>query len=84
MKIYGNKPLLLYYEFIKNYPMYVFSTQKQDRDVFSSGVSINIYLKKSSATAYRWYVLYLENKRYKSELLPNGMSRPVKVTFNSK
>ena len=45
-KIYGNEPLLSYYEFIKNYPMYVFSTQKQDRDVFSSGASINIYLKK--------------------------------------
>ena len=64
--------------------MYVFSTQKQDRDVFSSGASINIYLKKSTATAYRWYVLYLENKWYKSKLLPNGMSRPVQVTFNAK
>ena len=58
-KIYGNEPLLSYYEFIKNYPMYVFSTQKQDRDVFSSGAS---NLKKSNDTAYRWYVLYLENK----------------------
>ena len=83
-KIYGNEPLLSYYEFIKNYPMYVFSTQKQDRNVFSSGASINIYLKKSSATAYRWYVLYLENKWYKSKLFPNGMSRPIQVMFNSK
>ena len=83
-KIYGNEPLLSYYEFIKNYPMYVFSTKKQDRDVFSSGASINIYLKKSSDTAYRWYALYLENKWYKSKLLPNGMSRPVQVTFNAK
>ena len=74
----------LYYAFIKNYPMYVFSTQKQDRDVFSSRASINIYLKKSSATAYRWYVLYLGNKWYKSKLLPNGMSRPIQVTFNAK
>ena len=83
-KIYGNEPLLSYYEFIKNYPMYVFSTQKQDRDVFSSGASINIYLKKSNAVTYRWYVLYLENKWYKSKLFPNGMSRPIQVTFNSK
>ena len=83
-KIYGNEPLLLYYEFIKNYPMYVFSTQKQDRDVFSSGASINIYVKKSSDTTYRWYVLYLENIWYKSKLLPIGMSRPIQVTFNSK
>ena len=80
-KIYGNEPLLSYYEFIKNYPMYVFSTQKQDRDVFSSGAS---NLKKSNDTAYRWYVLYLENKQYKSKLLPNGMSRPIQVTFNAK
>ena len=55
--------------------MYVFSTQKQDRGIFSSGASINIYLKKSSDTTYRWYVLYLENKWYKSKILPNGMSR---------
>ena len=33
-KIYGNEPLLSYYSFIKNYPIYVFSTQKQDRDYF--------------------------------------------------
>ena len=83
-KIYGNEPLLSYYEFMKNYPMYVFSTQKQDRDVFSSGASINIYVKKTSATAYSWHVLYLENKWYKSKLFPNGMSRPTQVTFNSK
>ena len=83
-KIYGNEPLLSYYSLIKNYPMYVFSTQNQDRDVFSSRASKNIYLKKSSATTYRWYVLYLENKWYKSKLLPNGMSRPMQVTFNAK
>ena len=83
-KIYGNEPLLSYYGFVKNYPMCVFSSQKQDRDVFSSGASINIYLKKSSATAYRWYVLYLENNWYKSKLIPNGMSRPMQVTFNAK
>ena len=45
-KIYGNEPLLSYVEFKNNYPMYVFPTQKQDRDVFSSGASINIYIKK--------------------------------------
>ena len=32
--------------------MDVFSTQKEDRDGFSSGASINFYLKKTSATAY--------------------------------
>ena len=64
--------------------MFVFSTQKQDRDVFSSGARIKIYLKKSSDTAYRLYVLYLENKWYKSKLLPNGMSHPVQVMLNAK
>ena len=64
--------------------MYAFSTQKQDRDVFSSGASINICLKKSSDTAYRWYVLYLENKWHKPKLLPNGSSRPIQVTLNAK
>ena len=73
-KIYGNEPLLTYYEFMKNYPMYVFSSIKQDRDVFSSGASINIYVKKTTATAYRWHVLYLENRWYKSKLFPNGKS----------
>ena len=54
-KIYGNKPLLSYVEFKNNYPMYmyVFPTQKQDRDVFSTGASINIYLNKTTATEYK-------------------------------
>ena len=62
----------------------MYSQLRNKIDVFSSGASINIYLKKSSDTAYRWYVLYLENKWYKSKLLPNGMSRPIQATFNAK
>ena len=83
-KIYGNEPLLSYLEFTKNYPMYVFPTQKQDRDVFSTGASINFYIKKTGAVAYKWNVVYLENKWYKTKLLPNGMSRPQIMTYNSK
>ena len=30
--------------------MYVFSTIKQDRDVFSTGATINFYLKKTGNT----------------------------------
>ena len=83
-KIYGNEPLLSYLEFTKNYPMYVFPTQKQDRDVFSTGASINFYIKKTGATAYKWNVVYLENRWYKTKLLPNGMSRPQLITYNTK
>ena len=64
--------------------MYVFPTQKQDRDVFSTGASINFYIKKTGATAYKWNVVYLENKWYKTKLLPNGMSRPQLITYNTK
>ena len=52
-KIYGNEPLLGYIEFKNIYPMYVFSPQKQDRDVFSTGASINFYLNKSTNTDYK-------------------------------
>ena len=83
-KIYENELLLSYVEFKNNYPMYVFPTQKQDRDVFSTGASINFYIKKSTATEYKWTVVYLENKWYRLKLLPNGMSRPQQIKFNSK
>ena len=45
VKIYGNEPYSSYVEFKNNYPMYVFPTQKQDRDVFSTGASINFNIK---------------------------------------
>ena len=83
-KIYGNEPLLSYVEFKNYYPMYVFPTQKQDRDVFSAGATINLYVTKSTDDEYKWTVVYLENKWYRSKLLPNGMSRPKQITFNSK
>ena len=83
-KIYGNEPLLSYLEFKNNYPMYVFPTQKQDRDVFSNGADINFHVKKTGNIVYKWTVVYLENKWYKSKLLPNGMSRPERILFNSK
>ena len=41
--------------------MYVFPTQKQDRDVFSVGATINLYINKTTATEYKWTVVYLEN-----------------------
>ena len=83
-KIYGNEPLLSYVEFKNNYPMYVFPTQKQDRDVFSVGATINLYINKTTPTEYKWTVIYLENKWFRSKLLSNGMSRPQQITFNSK
>ena len=83
-KIYGNEPLLSYVEFKDNYPMYVFPTQKQDRDVFSAGATINLFINKTTATEYKWTVLYLGNKWFRSKLLSNGMSRPQQITFNSK
>ena len=83
-KIYGNEPLLSYVEFKDNYPMYVFPTQKQDRDVFSAGATTNLFINKTTATEYKWTVVYLENKWFRSKLLSNGMSRPQQITFNSK
>ena len=83
-KIYGNEPLLSYVEFKDNYPMYVFPKQKQDRDVFSVGATINLYINKTTPTEYKWTVVYLENKWFRSKLLSNGMSRPQQITFNSK
>ena len=65
--------------------MYAFNTIGQDRDVFSTGASINFYLKKTGNTAYKWNVVYLENKWYKSKLLTNGMSnKPQLINFNPK
>ena len=57
-KIYGNVPLLSYVEFKNNYPMCVFLTQKQDREVFSAGATINLYVTKSTATEYNWTVVF--------------------------
>ena len=58
--------------------MYVFPTQKQDIDVFSAGATINLYINKSISTEYKCTVGYLENKWFRSKLLPIGMSRPNK------
>jgi hypothetical protein len=77
-------PMLSYLEFRLLYPMYVFETNKQDIDLWSNCISVNIHIHKDTATQFNYHVLYLENKWYKSKLMSNGMSRFEHINYNKK